>query len=44
MSIFLNFHKLGGARGVHNKITLGQDHKSTLKMRVEGQRFSDETF
>ena len=29
MGIFLNFHKLGG----HNKITLGEDCKSTLKIR-----------
>ena len=28
--IFLNFHKLGG----HNKRTLGEDRKSTLK--IEG--------
>ena len=29
VGIFLNFHKLGG----HNKITLGEDCKSSLKMR-----------
>ena len=29
MGIFLNFHKLED----HNKITLGEDRKSTLEMR-----------